>query len=105
MTATDYNEFHDPDFKIDLVINDVAEVYLFHNKPFRKAISWLEFDIDSKNLDIIMGDGEQRSFGVRIPDRFARHMQNAFQVMMVLMDKNTGKPSHGDYFPLIIHRA
>jgi hypothetical protein len=32
-------------------------------------------------------------------------MQNAFQVMMVQMDEETGQPVSGDYFPLIVHRG
>ena len=40
-------ENNDPDFKVDLVINDEAEVYVFHNKPFTKDISWLEFDLET----------------------------------------------------------
>ena len=100
-----YNEVSDPDFKIDLVINDTAEVYLFHNKPFKQALSWLEFDLDTNNLDIILADGDMRNFGAKVPDRLAKHMQNAYQVMMVQMDEKTGEALSGDYYPLIIHRA
>ena len=84
-----YSEAQDPSFKIDLVINDTAEVYLFHNKPFKQALSWLEFDLDTNNLDIILADGDIRNFGAKVPDRLAKHMQNAYQVMMVQMDEKS----------------
>lgn len=93
------------EFKVDLVINDVAEVYVFHGKPFKSKLSWLEFDLNSHDLDFIMSEGDIRSFGVKVPGHLAKHMQNAFQVMMVQMDEDTGKPMAGDYYPLIIHRA
>lgn len=98
-------EINDPDFKVDLVINDTAEVYVFHNKPFRKKLSWLEFDLGTNNLDFVMNDGDVRNFGAKVPGHLARHMQNAYQVMMVLMDEKSGQPVSGDYFPLIIHRG
>lgn len=98
-------EVEDPGFKVDLVINDTAEVYVFHNKPFNKKLSWLEFDMSTRNLDFIMNDGDIRNFGAKVPDHLARHVQNAYQVMMVQMNEETGQPTSGDYYPLIIHRA
>jgi len=99
------NEATDPGFKIDLMVNDTAEVYVFHNKPLTKKMSWLEFDLDTNNLDFIMNDGDVRNFGAKVPAHLAKHMQNAYQVMMVHMDEKTGQPVSGDYYPLIIHRA
>ena len=104
-TAMTRTEVEDPSFKVDLVISDTAEVHVFHNKPFKKKLSWLEFDLGSKNLDFIMNDGDIRNFGARVPDHLAKHMQNAYQVMMVQMNEETGQPVSGDYYPLIIHRA
>lgn len=92
------------DFRVDLVINDKAEVFVFHALPFKKRLSWLEFNLDNKNLDFIMNDGDVRNFGAKVEDHFAKHMQNAFQVMMVQLDEKTGEPMSGQYFPLIIHR-
>lgn len=104
MTDTNQTEVQDPGFKIDLVINDVAEVYMFFNRPFPADISWLEFDMNAGNLDIVMEGGDRRNFGAKVPEKFARHIQNAFQVMMVQVDEETGKPIAGDYFPLFIHK-
>jgi hypothetical protein len=103
--SNQYNEFHDPDFKVDLVVNERAEVYFFHNKPFKQTLSWLEFDLGTNNLDVILADGDVRNFGAKVPDRLAKHMQNAYQVMMVQMDEKSGEPMGGSYYPLIIHRA
>ena len=99
------DEVSDPDFKVDLVVNDMAEIYVFHNKPFKKRLSWIEFDLDTHALDFIMNDGDVRNFGASVPPRLARHMQNGFQVMMVLMDEKSGQPVSGAYFPLVIHRS
>ena len=102
-----YNKGEDPDekVKVELVVNDRAEAMIFHNKPFRKTLSWLEYDLDHKKLDFVMDDGDIRNFGIPVHPDLAKYMDNAFQVLMVLMDEKTGEPKEGDYYPLIIHRA
>ncbi len=98
------SEVGDPGFKIDLVVNEGAKVAVFHNKPFKKPLSWLEFNLGTKQLDFVMDDGDIRNFGTKIPEDFATDMQNAHVVLMVLMDEETKEPDSGQYFPLIIHR-
>ena len=104
-SAPDNKKVQKVDFKVELVVNDVANVSLFHSKPFNKPLAWVEFDLDTNNLDFILDDGDVRNFGVKVPEKLAKHMQNAFQVMMVQMDDETGTPVSGQYFPIIIHRA
>ena len=99
------NEVSDPGFKVDLVVNDTAEIYVFHNRPFSKKLSWIEFDLATNTLDFIMNDGDVRNFGAAVPPRLSKHMQNGFQVMMVLMDEKNGQPVSGAFFPLVIHRS
>lgn len=99
------NTGSDKDLKVELVVNERAEAVVFHNKPFKKALSWLEFDLDKSRLDFIMSDGEIRNFGIPVHPDLAKYMQNAFQVLMVLMDEDTGEPEEGNYFPLVIHRG
>ncbi len=52
-----------------------------------------------------MDNGDIRDFSIPIRPELARYMQNAFQVLMVLMDEDSGEPVEGDYVPLIIHRS
>lgn len=98
------SEVTDPDFKVDLVVNEGAKVAVFHNKPFKQPLSWLEFNLDTRDLDFVMDDGDVRNFGTKVPEDFAKDMQNAYMVLMVLMDEKTKEPDSGQYFPLIIHR-
>ena len=46
------------DVKLELVVNEKAEAFVFHNKAFRKKLSWLEYDLDGSRLDFIMNDGD-----------------------------------------------
>lgn len=108
MPSPEYNHGRAPDdaaLKVELAINDRAEAVVFHNKPFKKELSWLEFDLDNNRLDFIMNDGDIRNFGIPVDPRLAKHMQNAYQVLMVLMDEQQGQPVEGQYYPLIIHSA
>ena len=92
------------DMSIELVVNDRAEAFVFHDKPFGKKLSWLEYDLGGSKLDFVMNDGEIRNFGIPVDPQLAKYLQNAFQVLMVQMDVETGEPVEGDYYPLILHR-
>ena len=105
---TEYNKGHAPDdtdMNVELAINDRAEAIVFHNKPFSRPVSWLEFDLDTSRLTFIMDNGDVRDFGIPVRPELARYMQNAFQVLMVQMSDENSEPVEGGYLPLMIHRA
>jgi hypothetical protein len=106
MTLPEYNEGVSPDtkMKVRLVVNERAEAFIFHDKPFGKKLSWLEYDLDTHRLDFIMNDGDVRNFGIPVDPKLEKHLQNSFQVLMVLMDEEKKQPVEGDYYPLVIHR-
>lgn len=93
------------DMKVELVINERAETFIFHNKPFTRQISWIEYDLDTSKLDFIMNNGDQRNFGLFVKKDMSKYLQNAYQILMVLTDEKSGEPIEGEYFPIIIHRA
>lgn len=105
--AKEYNRGRnaDMDMEVELVVNERAEAMVLHDKPFTKSLSWLEYDLDTSKLDFIMNDGDIRNFGIPVDPKLAKYLQNAFQVLMVHMDKKSGEPVEGDFYPLIIHRA
>lgn len=93
------------EMKVELVITDKAEAYIFHNKPFKRQISWVEYDLDHNKLDFVMNDGDQRNFGLLVKRDLGKYLQNAYQILVVLRDEQSGEPIEGEYFPIIIHRA
>jgi hypothetical protein len=103
--ASFVSEVDDPDFKLNLAVNDQARVVIFHNKPFRSKVALLQFDLNKNRLDFIMQDGAALNFGVPVAPDLSKYMQNAFQVLMVLMDEKSGSPEGGTYYPIIIHRT
>ena len=106
-TDPGYNEGTHPDMKIkvEVLVNDRAEAFVLHDKPFKKQLSWLEYDLDEDKLDFVMEDGDVRNFGIPIDPKLKKYLQNAFQVLMIMMDEASGEPIEGDYYPIIIHRA
>lgn len=102
-----YNQATDPDMnmKVELYVNDRAEAFIFHDKPFAKQLSWLEYDLDEDKMDFVMNDGDVRNFGIPVDPKLKKYLQNSFQILMVQMDEESGDPVEGDYFPIIIHRA
>ena len=90
---------------IEVAVNETGKVVVFHNREFKKDISWFEFDLGNNRLDFILNDGEIRDAGLPLSKNVAKYMQNSHQILMVLLDNKTGEATEGQYVPLIIHQA
>ncbi|MGB4107158.1 MAG: hypothetical protein WBK55_05110 [Alphaproteobacteria bacterium] len=90
---------------IEVAIKEGAHVIVFHSHPFKKEVSWFEFDLRTNKLDFVIDNGDVRDIGLPLSKAVAVHMQNAHQILMVLMDPETGEASNGNYVPLIIHQS
>lgn len=88
---------------IEVAVNESGKVVLFHNRPFKKDITWFEFDLGSGKLDFILDDGEIRDAGFYVTKTMSKYMQNSHQILMILLDNDTGEAKEGNYIPLIIH--
>jgi hypothetical protein len=112
MTSTEspdplFNEGVSPEqgMKVELYVNDKAQALVLHNMPFKKKLSWLEYDLTSSHLNFVLENGDIRNFGIPVHPNLARYLQNSFQILLVLVDEELGKQVNGDYYPLIIHRS
>lgn len=105
--ASGYNQGHNPEtgMSVELLINDRAQATILYDRPFSKKLSWLEYDLDSSKLDFVLEDGDLRNFGIPVHPKLAKYMQNAYQVLMVQVDKEADESYDNGYVPLIIHRA
>lgn len=103
VSADLYTEVGDRTFKVDVVVNPGGKISVFHNKPFRGKLAWVEFDLKANRLEFVLEDGTLRDFGTPLPKEFVREMQNAHEVLMVLMDEKTMEPVGSQFFPLILH--
>jgi len=90
---------------IEIAVNEVGKVVIFHNRVFKADISWFEFDLDTLKLTFVLDDGEIRDAGFYATKAMAKYMQNSHQILMVLLDDATGEAKEGNYIPLIIHKA
>ena len=90
---------------IEVAIKQDGKVVVFHSHPFKNDVSWFEFDLDTNKLDFVLDDGDIRDIGLPLLDNVAKHMQNSHQILMVLLDQETGEAEEGNYVPLIIHKS
>ena len=90
---------------IEVAVNETGKVVVFHSHPFKNDISWFEFDLETNKLDFVLDDGDIRDIGLPLLNNVAKHMQNSHQILMVLLDPETGDAKEGNYVPLIIHRS
>lgn len=90
---------------IEVAVNESGKVVVFHNRPFKDDIAWFEFDLGTCKLDFVLDDGDIRDAGLPLGQDVAKYMQNSHQILMVLLDTDTGEAKEGNYIPLIIHRT
>lgn len=92
------------ELEIEVAVKEDGKVAIFHNMPFKNDLSWLEFDLSTNMLNFILDDGDTRDTGISLYPQIAKNMQNSHQVLMILLDNNTGDAKEGYYIPLIIHQ-
>lgn len=97
-----YGVTKDSDLHIEVAVKEDGRCAIFHNKPFRKDLSWLEFNLDTYELDFVLEGGEVRNAGLPLTKDVSKNMQNTHQVLMILMDDQTGEAKEGIYVPLIL---
>ena len=99
-----YGVDEDSKLHIEVAVRDDGKCAVFYNKPCRRSISWLEFDLDTYRLDFVLDNGEVRNAGMDLTGDMAKNMHNTHQMLMVLMDDRTGGAKEGTYVPLILHK-
>lgn len=98
-----YGATEENKLQIEVAVKEDGRCAIFHNKPFRNELSWLEFDLDTNRLNFVLDDGEIRDLGMQLTKDMSKNMQNTHQMLMVLMCDQTGDAKEGIYVPLIIH--
>ena len=89
---------------IEVAVNPIGKVIVYHDKVFKGDIAWFEFDLETNKLDFIMEDGDVRDIGMSLHEKLAKNMHNSHQVQLVLIDKETKEEKESQYVPLIIHQ-
>lgn len=100
-----YGVTEDSHLRMDVVVRDDGKCAIFYNKPFKNDLSWLEFNMDTDRLDFIIDSGEARNFGLPIKKEIGRNIQNTHQMLMILVDDETGEAKEGMYVPIMVHRS
>ena len=90
---------------VEVAIKEDNRVVLFYDRPFKKEISWFEFDLRTNKLDFVIDNGDVRDLGLPLSKDVAKYMQNTHQILMVVIDFKTGEAQEGSYVPLIIHSS
>jgi hypothetical protein len=100
-----YGASKDNPLHVEVAVKADGRIVVFHDKPFKNEVSWFEYDVTTSKFDFIMDDGESRDFGMPLDRSVGKHMHNSHQILMVLLDDQTGEAKEGNYIPLIIHQS
>lgn len=93
-----------PDIEMEayFMLGDMGTMFIIHDRPFTKTLSWIEYNITTSRLDFVMEDGDLRNFGIPVDPKFGAYIQNSHTIPVAQMVN--GKVVAGHEFPLITHR-
>jgi hypothetical protein len=99
----DTNTQDNPDFDMAVyaAISPDETVYILHDRPFQKTLSWVEYNATTHALLFVMSDGDARDFGITLTP--------AFQDFLITHESIAVAQFHGqsivagDMYKLIIH--
>lgn len=100
-----YGVDEDNPLDIEVAVDETGKVVMFHNRVFKEEIAWFEFDLSTGKLDFILDNGDIRDAGFFVTKTMSKYMQNSHQILMILLDNDTGEAKEGNYIPLIIHKT
>ena len=89
--------------KIELVVNDRSEAFVFHSRPFPTPVERIEFNTSTRRLAFVLQNGVATEFGINVSPSFTKYLESASRVLMVRMSDKTGEPLGGDYYPLLVY--
>lgn len=92
----------DKDMEIYLTIHDDGTPFIIHDAPFTESISWIEYHINTNQIDYITDSGEIRNFGIQIHPSFGAAIQDKNSIALIHMVN--GKALGGDELSLIIQQ-
>lgn len=78
-------------------------IYIYHDRPFMKELSWLEYNMDTDSIDFIMDDGDIRNYGIPVDKKYNPYLQNMHTIGVILVKDMTTFLS-GEILPLIVRK-
>jgi hypothetical protein len=97
--------FPDEGMNIDYFVTNDVEVCVMHDRPFAKTLSWVEYDIASSRLDLIMEDGDIRNFGIPVAPHLKAYFMNTQTVYVIQLNLEDHAAEATLELPLIVHNA
>jgi hypothetical protein len=106
-SATTKQKIHvdHPDMQMEtyLMRGPDDQIYILHDTPFSKALSWVEYNPQNGKIAFVMDDGEIRDFGIPVDKKFTV-MLSAQKMIAVALIEN-GKYVSGHNYPLIKYKV
>jgi hypothetical protein len=97
------NMHPDLDMVVKLFVTSEGELCIFHDRPFSKDLSWLEYDARSHMVDFVMDDGDLRNFGIEVPHRLRYYFHKQHRVSVIQLNPSSKKVENAIDAALILH--
>lgn len=90
-----------PDIEAFLILHDPQNAYVFHELSFETPIEWIEYDVQTRQLDFILTAGRVENFGIPVERNIHHYLQNISEICVAQKD---GALVLNEYIvPLVVH--
>lgn len=96
--------FPDSGMNIDYFVTERVEVCVMHDRPFDKALSWIEYDMTTSRLELIMEDGDIRNYGIPVSPKLKPYFMNTSIVYVIQLNAQERSAENTQELPLIMHQ-
>lgn len=88
---------------VELVVNDDAEVWVLHDRPFPAILQWAEYDEENNSLSFVTHDGKTQELGIIIPETIADILLDARTLYALYMPE--GKIADMGIVPIMVRET
>lgn len=79
------------EMKVDFAVNNSGEIYVFHEKPFKETINWIEYYESEQRICFVTDEGRIQGLGMTIPKVIADQITTSNRVFLIHVENGKAK--------------
>ena len=79
------------EMRVDFAVDEVGKILIFHDRPFKESIGWIEYSRAEQKIYFVTDDGNMRGLGVRVPDLIGDRVIQSDHATLIYVESGVPK--------------